>query len=137
MPDDTAPQDLSPAERIRQAVLEAPTHGDLDGPYVLRGQEVFVRAFGGTERDRFEAKTLELEKTGGYTARLVGLRARLLAATLCTADGVLIFDAGSQEDLEALGAITVEEVEPLFDAATRLNKLTKADVDELAGNSET
>jgi len=136
MPDpETAP--LSPAELLRQAILEAPTHGDLDGPYQLRGQEVYVRAFGGTERDRFEAKTLELEKAGGYSARLVGLRARLLASTLCTADGVLIFDPNDQSQVDALGAITVEEVEPLFDAATKLNKLTKADVDELAGNSET
>ena|SRR3990167_6165892 len=96
------------------------------------GNEMFlVRTMTAGERDAFEQREQERrEKTRG----LSGLRARLVVETLERADGTRVFnptqaDALSRKSGRILGRI--------FDVAVKLNGMNKADIEELAKNSET
>jgi hypothetical protein len=92
-------------------------------PVVIRGEKYFVRALTVGEKDKWE---LENGKEGATS-----MRARLVVATVCDESGAPVFKAG---DVHRLADYPVSVVEPLVDAALKLNRITKEDVEELEKN---
>ncbi len=87
------------------------------------GDSVYVRMMTAGERDRFE---VEHVKAGS-----IDFRARLAAATVCDADGRLLFDPG---DAAALSGVPAHALVDVVDAAIKLNRISSEDVQELEGN---
>ena len=89
---------------------------------------VWVRTMMAVERDAFEASALN-----GTDVDKRNIRARLAVATLVNEDGDVLFDYA---DMEALGRKSAAALDRVFDVAMRLNRLSKDDVEDLAGNFE-
>ena len=90
------------------------------------GGIVKVRVMSGTERDRFEA-----EFVGGNKS-VDMVRAKLVAKCLCDEDGNRLF---TEQEIPALGEKSASVLDKLFTACMKLNRFTKDDVEDLAGNS--
>ncbi len=90
---------------------------------------VNVRVMSGIERDRWEGRLLDIEKTKSYD----NLRATLVAMTLCDADGKRLFD---DADITALGNKSASALSRVYEVALRINALTQAVREELAKNSD-
>jgi hypothetical protein len=93
------------------------------------GGTVFVREITASERDAFEASSLD--KKGG--AKMVNIRARLAVLTLSDSEGKRLF---GDADVAALGELPASAMDRIFEASMRVNRLSKSDVDELEKNSE-
>lgn len=95
------------------------------------GGAVCVRVMSGTERDAWEA-----EQYGRSNARagsdLQDFRARFVARCLCDESGALLFTLA---EVSALGGKSASALDRVYDAAKRVNALSKADEDALLGNS--
>lgn len=81
---------------------------------------VYVRVMTGTERDRWEERQID--------EKFTNFRARFLCSTLCDEDGKLLF---SEDDVDAVGSLPMDTLEPLFEEARGLNMLRDADVEKL------
>lgn len=92
------------------------------------GGAVFVRMLTGRERDNLEAFWLRSKEAGSYA----NARATLVALTVCDESGARLF---SDADIEALGGKSAAALDRLSDVAQRINRLTKKDLEDLAGNS--
>lgn len=90
------------------------------------GGTVKVRVMSGTERDRFEA-----EFVGGNKS-VDMVRAKLVAKCLCDEEGNRLF---TEQEIPALGEKSASVLDKLFTACMKLNRFTKDDVEDLAGNS--
>lgn len=92
-------------------------------------KDVYVRVMGGDERDAWEQSITSSEGN----VDMVGVRSRLTC--ICSADenGDRLFDDG---DEEWLGREPSTILQRIFAKAQRVNKLTKSDIEELVGNSE-
>jgi len=88
---------------------------------------VFVKSMSGTERDAFEAAISQVR--GGVE----NFRAKLAAFTICDEQGNLLF---SQKDIAALGKKSSAALQRVFNAASRLSKISNQDVEELTENLE-
>jgi hypothetical protein len=90
--------------------------------------DVYVRVMSVGERDDWELSWIDIRQKG--MAKFHNFRAFYLVRTLCDEQGVRIWkDDELGEVAELDGAVMGE----LFDVAQRHNKLTEADVVELAG----
>ncbi len=87
------------------------------------GESVHVKQMTAGERDRFEVEQLKSAEKD--------FRARLAAATVCDADGVLLFNEG---DVAKLSAVPAHALDSIAKAAVELNLLTAEDVEGLAKN---
>ena len=97
-----------------------PEHEDITVP-ILGSVKVKVLTSG--EKDKWD---VEIEKDR------VGFRARLVQATVIDERGILVF---AEEDVPKLMQMPVYVIEPLVDAALRINRLSKADREALEKNS--
>lgn len=95
------------------------------------GGSVFVRSISGAERDAWEL-SITGSKTGNTQLNLKNLRARLIVLAACDAEFRPIFNEG---DVRALGDRNAKALQRVFEVAQRLAGMTKADVEELSGNS--
>ena len=84
------------------------------------GGEVLVRTMSGTDRDAFEASLLEKD------GRMENVRARLVALTLCDAQGDRLFDDSQSV---ALGRKSARALDRVFSVAQRLNGIGVEQVD--------
>ena len=87
---------------------------------------VCLRVLTGTERDRLEA-----EFVGGNKS-VDMVRAKLVAKCLCDSEGNRLF---TEQEIPALGEKSAAVLDKLFTQCMKLNRFTKDDVEELAGNS--
>src|SRR4051812_49072710 len=87
------------------------------------GGSVKVRELTAGARDRFEEQHLK--------AKRANFRARLVAWTVVDDDGVRLFD---DNDLLSLASMPASTLDPIAEAATRVNALSTAEVEELEGN---
>ncbi len=87
------------------------------------GGSVFVRTLTAGERDRFE----------GWIAgdQFDRFRAKLAALAVCDEAGARVFTDG---DVDALAAKSCKALHRVADAAYRLNRFTKEDLEAIAGN---
>lgn len=88
------------------------------------GGSIFVRTMNGSERDRFEAAHLK--------APGVDFRARVAVACACDDQGAPLFTA---EDIPALGAKSSAALTRIFEAASKLNRMSDQDYDQLGKDS--
>jgi hypothetical protein len=99
------------------------------------GGEVIVRQMTGAERDAWEMALVPQEgeeKAAARARAFTNIRARLVA--LCAIDeaGYRLF---TQADADFLGRKSGEVIDRVYQAAKRLNRLTKADVAAAEKNS--
>lgn len=90
--------------------------------------DVFVRVLSVGERDAWELGWIDIRNKG--MASFPNFRAFYLARTLCDEHGVRIWQDNELDEIAGLDGAVMGE---LFDVAQRHNKLTEADVVELAG----
>lgn len=91
------------------------------------GTTVYVRVMPGVDRDAFEVACT----TDGEMSR-DNFRARLAVWTVVDDQGRRVF---GDNDVELLGAKSGTALNRIFPVAIRLNRMSKQDVEELAGNS--
>ncbi len=104
---------------------------DLDDCIVERvdvpewaGHEVYVRTMDGLTLEKFQsAKRTDAQ----------AVRAELAAFTVCDKDGVLQF---TPEDVPALSKKSGPALYRIFEAASKLNRLRKEDLEETEKNSD-
>ena len=92
---------------------------------------VKVRSLNASERDRFEAGTVQ-RNGNSVTTNLDNLRARLCLLCIVDENGERMFDDG---DTFPLGGKSAAALDRIFQVAQRLSGLRPEDVDELAKNS--
>ncbi len=92
------------------------------------GGKIKISSMSGFARDQFEASITG--KHGGVNT--VNIRAKLAAATIVDENGHLMF---TEKDLVKLGNKSAAALERVFTAASRLNAITKDDVETAAKNS--
>lgn len=94
------------------------------------GGTLTLKSLTGTERDKFEASMMVMNKGGKPSQNLENLRARLVV--LCAIDrddnDLPIF---THEDIKPLGKKSAAALDLVFSAAQELNGFTKADVEAL------
>lgn len=91
------------------------------------GGSVRIKMLTGTERDKFEASTVEV-RGGKPQQNLANLRARLVSLCIVNEDGERVFSKG---DVAALGMKSASALERVFQACSKLNGISDADVEEL------
>jgi len=96
------------------------------------GGAVRVRGLTATERDHFESSLIQ--GTGKIQKiNTQNIRSKLCTLTIVDEEGVRMFN---DADIAILGQKSAAALDRVYDVASRLSKLSKDDVDELVGNSE-
>jgi hypothetical protein len=105
-------------------------HKDVDVPEW--GGTVRVKALSGTERDAYEQSLLS---GVGKTTRvdMSNVRAKLASRTMVDKNGELLF---TLRDVERLGKKSAAALDRVYEVACHLAKITKEDIEDLKGNSE-
>ena len=93
------------------------------------GGMLTIRTLTGTERDEWESAFVNQDKIN-----IRGLKARLVQLTVMNGDGQLMF---TKAELLKINSKSASVIDRIFEVSQRLSGLTKKDVDELVGNSET
>jgi hypothetical protein len=91
---------------------------------------VYIRSITAQELDSWQAETYQLNGTNVET-NMTNIRARLVARCLVDEHGERAF---TNEQAHELGAKNNQVVERLYKVATKLNAVTKKDVEDLAKN---
>lgn len=91
---------------------------------------VFVRTMTGADRDSWELSCLDKNHK---VRKLSNIRARLCSHTMISKAGKRLF---TDSQAAQLGEKSAPMLDLVFDASQKLNALSKADVDELSGNSD-
>lgn len=88
---------------------------------------VRVRALTGEARDAFE-ESLQVGRGKQQKTSLANFRAKLVARTLCDAEGNLLF---TEKDIRVLGQKSAAALARVAEVASRLSGLSKADVEDM------
>jgi len=103
------------------------------------GNCVYVRQMSGRERDHFEQSLIKQVKNNkgqveSYEQNLEDFRAKLVAATVCTAEGDILLQPSDIPTLSKnMSAVTLDKI---VKEAQDINKISEADKEELTKNSE-
>lgn len=111
----------------REQILSADDHKTEVVNVPEWGGEVTVTTMSGTARDKLEASVIG--KNGG--SNLTNARAKFISASVIDESGDLMF---SEKDIAKLGAKSVAALDRVFEAAQRINRITDADMEDLAKN---
>jgi hypothetical protein len=95
------------------------------------GGALTVRAMTGAERDAFESAILT-RRGQTFDVNMRNVRAKLAAWTVVDEAGARLF---TEADVEQLSQKSAAALQRVFDVASRLSGLSRADVEELAKNS--
>ena len=98
------------------------------------GGKVNVKSMTGSDRDKFEMLIVNAKVKDGELirdAKFEHYRAKLCSLCMCGKDGELLF---TQEDVTALGNKSAAAIQRVFNVASRLNKITPEDVEEVVKN---
>ena len=96
------------------------------------GGDVCIRVIRAKERDAFESGVTE-QRGRSTSVNYSNIRARLCALAMCNESGERIF---TDVDVNELGNKSGAALDRVFDAAMRLNRMRKEEIEELAKNSE-
>lgn len=96
----------------KSAILAANDLPSESVPVPEWGGDVLVRTMSGTDRDAFEASLLDKD------GRMQNVRARLVALSLCDANGARLFE---DNEIAALGLKSARALDRVFSVAQRLN----------------
>jgi len=98
------------------------------------GGTVRVKAMNGTERDEFESSMLQNAGTKAQAMNTRNIRAKLVCKTCVGEDLKPLFTVA---DIEVLGKKSAAALDRVYEVASRLSKVSEADVEELVKNSVT
>lgn len=112
----------------RQAILDAPDAVIEKVNVPEWGDDIYIRAMTGFERDDFEASV----RRNGVMV-FTNYRAKLLVRVLVNENGTRIF---TDQDARALGKKNAKIINRLFDKASELSGMSDDEADETEGNSE-
>lgn len=112
----------------RDQILDAKDFNTKEIDVPEWGGSVFIRVMSGSQRDAWEADVMKASEAKSFE----NMRAKLLARVLCDEKGDCLFN--SDEDITALGAKSGVVLQRLFEAATKLNAISKEAQDELVKN---
>jgi len=110
----------------KEAILAADDKKMVDFEVPEWGGPVKLRVMTGTERDRFESEFVG----GNKSVEMV--RAKLVAKCLCDDRGQRLF---AEKEIPELGEKSAAVLDRLFSECMKLNRFSKDDVENLAGNS--
>lgn len=110
----------------KEQILAADDMGLLEVQVPEWGGSVFIRVMTVGERDSYENEWMANKSTG-----VTNFRSKFLQRVLCNDQGELLF---TKDEVEALAKKSAKVIGTLWEAAMRHNKLTDADVEELAKN---
>jgi len=96
------------------------------------GGQVTVRTMTGAEKDEWEERLLAGSEEGSRKVTLKRIRATLLALTVVDESGKRLF---ADSDVERIAGKSAAAIDRVYEAASRLNRLSKQDVEELEKNS--
>jgi len=113
---------------LREQIKAADSRKPLKVHVKEWGIDVFVRMMNVGERDDWELAWIDMRNKGVEKFR--NFRAFYLVRTLCDESGNRIWGDNELEEVSSLNGAVMGE---LFDIAQKHNKLTEADVVELAG----
>jgi len=116
----------------REQILGVEDLGFEDVDVPEWGGVVGVGMMTGAERDSFEQEIVTRQGKKVHM-NLANIRARLVALCVVDGDGGRVF---SEADVKALGRKSAVALNRVFEVAQRINGLTEADMEELAGNLE-
>lgn len=144
-------EEKTKAEAAEVRTLDAGSvlHGDdiLGGTDALRavpvatpewkaGSRVFVAELSADERDELEVLWAEYkaERDGDEADNSVGFRAFVVAFCLCDNDRYRLFSGRESEAAAKISKRNGKATSRLFNVCSRVNGLTKSDIDELEKN---
>jgi hypothetical protein len=113
----------------KDQILKADDLKTIEVPVAEWGGSVLVRTLTGTERDKFEADSVTINKKGQPEQNLANMRARLVALCVVDEAGEQLF---STYDVPDLGRKSATALDRVFQRAQELNGFSEADVQELA-----
>lgn len=111
---------------------------DLTTEWVLVPEwkgKVLVRSLSGTERDAFEASIVSM-KGKARVVDTANIRAKLCQLAIVEPTSKTLASMFTKKQIDALGKKSAAALDRVYEACSRLSGLGKADLDELAGNSE-
>lgn len=88
---------------------------------------VYITVMSGVDRDAFEASVVG----DGKKRDMANFRSRVCARCIVDAKGKRLF---ADKDVEALGRKSGVALDRVWESARKLNRMTEADMKELAGN---
>ena len=112
----------------RDEILAAPDIDMQAVPVPEWGGTVLVKTMRGYERDALEASINADGKTN-----LEDFRAKIAVATICDREGNAIF---SRHDIDVLTTKSAAALDRVFDVASKLNRISERDKQELVENLE-
>ena len=115
----------------KRQILDAPDLKTEDVEVPEWGGTVRVRGLTGTQRDAYQFSIVHIEGNKA-TSDLTNVSAKLVAASLIDEQGNLLFD---EAEVNALGRKSAGALQRVFEVASRLSGLSKADIEMLAKNS--
>lgn len=110
-------QILAAASKFRREAVDVPEWGG----------SVWVREMAAGERDQWEGTMVSRQGM----ERFKNLRALVVCLTVCDEDGKRLF---ADNEIDQVGKLPVSGIDRVFEAASKLNRLTKQDVEELEKN---
>lgn len=114
----------------REAILNAEDLVTEDVEVPEWGGVVCVKTLRGRQRDEFERSTV-IRKGNNVRQNMDNFRAKLIALCVVDEDETPIFTA---KDVHGLGLKSAAALERVFEVCTRLNGMTKKDVEDLTGD---
>jgi len=94
---------------------------------------VLVSVMGSDRRDRFEAESIRHENGKPIPINAENVRARLVSLCVVGVDGQPLF---TRHHVKRLGQKSSAAMDRVFTAALRVNGMTQAEIDKIAGNSD-
>jgi hypothetical protein len=110
----------------KSAILAADDKKSVEVDVPEWGGSVRLRVMTGSERDRFESDFVDGKKN------VEMVRAKLVAKCLVDEDGERLF---TEAEIPQLSERSASVLDRLFQECMKLNRFSKDDVEELAGNS--
>ncbi len=110
----------------KAAILAADDKKSIEIDVPEWGGSVRLRVMTGSERDKFEADFVDGKKS------VEMVRAKLVAKCLVDEHGERLF---AETEIPSLSDKSASVLDRLFTECMRLNRFSKGDVEELAGNS--
>ena len=107
----------------KDQILSARDFKTKEVPVPEWGGDILVRSLDGAGRDKIEAAFLSKETEG--------LKAMVVALTVCDENGKLLFE---QADVERLQAKSAEVLERVFEAAWEISGLRAGSIEAAEGN---
>jgi hypothetical protein len=109
-------------------------HRQAFEPFPAFGQDdTTLRVMSGAERDAYEGGRIEVKGRDSFRLNHNNLRARFVVLVLGDRDGKRVF---ADEDAPAVGRLDGRELDRIFDAGMKLNRMDRAGDEDLRKNSD-